>query len=776
MYIKRVCLLSIAALTVLCVVFAQQTKPVRQPATTARSTVQSTTQSPARSTANGVQSSPTTTTQQTKPSDNQTKTDRKVVDFEADIMRPVKIGDSSVLNLVGNVVFYHNGAVITCDSALRYSDKRMECFNNVVVNKGKTYIYGDRADYNGDINVAKIYAPIIKMVDDDVTMYTYNFSFNTKESVGKFGGGATISQKENLLESDRGYYYSNSREVVCVERVEIKNPDYNIKTDSLSYNMNTELARFFVPTYIWNANGEILSADRGSYDKINSLYHFTKNSYVLSKGQEMWADSIDFNSINEDAVMYRNIQLRDQEHKVIAFGDYGLYWGEREEAMLTKRPSIVSFDVEQDSLFMRADSMFLYTISRSQATAEAKSKIDSSQDEELIVTQTPEMNPEAQGAGGEGTPADSTKTDLGSTVEGGSTEANGQSSDDGKQKQLTKKERRKAEAERKKQEKAAKKRAKREAKIKRDGVSEQDAVKAAQAADSLVAIGGLAVDSLALAADSLAADSLAAVAKGVVSDSTSLDPADSMVRVVRGYYNVKIFREDFQAVCDSLVGFSIDSTMHLYINPVMWNEKNQIKSEVIDLYSKNQQLDKAVFTGSPIMSSQVDSVRFNQVKGKVIESFFRDNEIYRNDVNGNGETLYYMTDDDGQGGVILQGFLVAECADITFHIADRQVEQIVYRGDPVYTIYPMEKIPMDQPQLLSGFLWEIDRKPTLKDVFDREIRESQREIYETMPKPSFPLTEEIIKNRERMIKDGIWRERNDKISVEVENFIQGLGY
>ena len=87
----------------------------------------------------------------------------KVVDFSADVMRPVKIADSSALSLVGHVVFYHNGAVITCDSAIRFNDRMMDCYNNVIINKDSTFIYGDRAEYNGNFNTARVFSPLVKI-------------------------------------------------------------------------------------------------------------------------------------------------------------------------------------------------------------------------------------------------------------------------------------------------------------------------------------------------------------------------------------------------------------------------------------------------------------------------------------------------------------------------------------------------------------------------------------------------------------------------------------
>ena len=103
----------------------------------------------------------------------------KVVDFVADRGYPIPYGDTTATVLVGHFAAQHNGAVITCDSAIRYNDKRIECFGNVLINKKETYIYGDRADYNGEINEARVYAPLVKVVDGDATLYTYDFRFNT---------------------------------------------------------------------------------------------------------------------------------------------------------------------------------------------------------------------------------------------------------------------------------------------------------------------------------------------------------------------------------------------------------------------------------------------------------------------------------------------------------------------------------------------------------------------------------------------------------------------
>ena len=86
---------------------------------------------------------------------------KKIVDIKSDLSGPVAPGDSAIF-LVGNFAAQHNGAVITCDSAVRYSDLHFEFFGNVLINKNTTYIYGDRAEYDGEANEARVYSDIVK--------------------------------------------------------------------------------------------------------------------------------------------------------------------------------------------------------------------------------------------------------------------------------------------------------------------------------------------------------------------------------------------------------------------------------------------------------------------------------------------------------------------------------------------------------------------------------------------------------------------------------------
>ncbi len=765
--------------------------------------------------------------------------EKKLIDLKSDLMGPVAPGDSVVF-LVGNFAAQHNGAVITCDSAVRYSDMRIEFFGNVLINKNTTYIYGDRAEYDGDANEARVYSDIVKVVDGDATLYTYQFLFNTKSNVGKFDDGGVMLNRENLLESVRGYYYADTKELIAVDRVEMRNDEYELKGDSVVYNMATDNAFFFEHTNIWNKDGDYLYADRGAYDKLDTLYIVTRNGYILTEKQEIWSDSLDFYRAKDHVILRHDLQLDDTEHKVLAFGDYGEYWKEPGDAILTRRPAVVSYDLSQgDSLFMRADSMFLFTINENALRRAAEAaKADS------LARVKPDSTGGRPVHGVDSLPAGRTVTDSpGRSLPSGTLDSLARPGDADslarpelpdslrgtdslavpavnpldtlvgdarkaylKEQEIKAKAALKAAAAKAKKEKleqiAAQRQEKATAKLLAQKEREEKRLAArrlkaesklrarqARAArkgkvipvdstalreiDSLIGRNSLEKDSLLMrTADSLAADSLAMLIPADSVDSLAVS-ADSVYRLLKGFRDVRIYRSDFQAVCDSITAVSTDSTIHMYINPVLWNQSNQITSDVMDIFTENQQITRAEFVGSPMMVAQLDTLHYNQVAGKQMTAYFRDNAIYRNDVNGNAQTIYYMQDGEPPQ---ITGVGVIESGDCSFYIEDKQVVTIVYRKDPDWHIYPMDKIPPDQELFLKGFKWEGARRPTQADVFDRTIRPSQREARSQLPHPDFPLLKHLEERKKRLIEERRWTDRSELVDAATVEWMRALGF
>ena len=763
----------------------------------------------------------------------QTSPQRRRVDFMADIVRPYGEGEDSIVYLVGNFAAHHNGAVISCDSSVRYSDTRWGFFGRLLINQDSIYIYGDSALYDGEVGVAEIYAPIVKVVDGDALLYTYNFKFNTESRIGNYTGGGVLVHDDNIIESQRGYYYSQSHDIICVEDVELHGAEYDMKSDSIIYNTDSEMAHFFSSSEIWNSDGDYLSADAGLYDKAQDLYKVTSNGYILTEDQELWGDTLSYYRTRGYIEGRGNIQMDDRKEKMMAFGDYAEYWNTEGDMLLTRRPSVMSYDLSRsDTLFMSSDTIMVRTISVLEERREAERKAAEAAEAERVTQQavaTPSSTPATPNASAE-RGADTQPQADSRPVMGENQNVVGEQdvvaeTDDIQQDSILqdsvvlslKEQRAAAKAAAKAQARKLKDEARKvkmaERKVKLDSIArvrqakvaamldrqkakelaraERDSVRRAERRAKLVGKGRDVTaldheDSLARVArerlrrghqQTEAVDTLshnyADAVEAVDTVATTLDKgdtisADSVYRLLKAYRNVKMWRKDAQMVCDSLTSSTIDSVVRLYIEPVLWNGANQLAATEMQLFTRNQQLVRAEFLENPIMVGEVDGRYFNQVTGKKMIAFFRDNALYRDDVEGNVQTIYFRTADEQSKEVIEMTYL--ESASASFYLEDQQLVGITYRNEVPFTLYPIALVPPTQPTELPNFKWVPDRRPAMEDVFDRELRPSRRDAVVNQARPTFRIVERMDRRKEALMQSGEWYDREDELSPEVQQW------
>lgn len=210
-------------------------------------------------------------------------------------------------------------------------------------------------------------------------------------------------------------------------------------------------------------------------------------------------------------------------------------------------------------------------------------------------------------------------------------------------------------------------------------------------------------------------------------------------RLIKAYHQVKFFRHDIQGRCDSLVFDFRDSIATMYESPVVWAMGNQMTGNVIKLYSRNQVLYKtelieAAFAISPEQTPAENGdsmivIGYNQVKGKLMTGYIRNNELYKIDVDGNGQTIYYPKDDQ-----TLIGINRAESSNMTIWLKERKITNITMRVSPSGNMNPPLLLG-EQDRKLIGFRWlDAYRPKRWQDVFERlDIPEElniQAEVYE----------------------------------------------
>lgn len=184
-------------------------------------------------------------------------------------------------------------------------------------------------------------------------------------------------------------------------------------------------------------------------------------------------------------------------------------------------------------------------------------------------------------------------------------------------------------------------------------------------------------------------------------------PKDSTFRRVRAHHNVRIYRDDMQAVCDSAVYLGNDSIGKMYGNPVCWSDNNQVSADSIYIYFRNEEVDYAHGMGSAICIQQHDLMHFNQMSGKEIIAHVKDGDIYRVDVTGNAETVFFPIDEKDN---TLSGCNRTQSSFVKVYIENRKVHHVLFTTATTGTMYPMDQVS-DAVMHLGSFFWAEDERP-----------------------------------------------------------------
>lgn len=179
------------------------------------------------------------------------------------------------------------------------------------------------------------------------------------------------------------------------------------------------------------------------------------------------------------------------------------------------------------------------------------------------------------------------------------------------------------------------------------------------------------------------------------------------------FHKVKFFRTDLQGMCDSMVFHSRDSALTMYRDPVIWSDKNQLTADSIRLVMKNGMMDTMAFYNSAFLVMKDDTSKYNQIKGRNMAGYFRNNELYKIRVLGNAETVYWAREEDRT----LIGIQKAISSDMLIFVSENKVKSITYLGATTGTIFPEKDIsPYDL--ILKNFKWVEEKRPkTREDIF-----------------------------------------------------------
>tara|TARA_B100001564_G_scaffold46670_1_gene33843 strand:- start:49911 stop:51641 length:1731 start_codon:yes stop_codon:yes gene_type:complete len=202
-------------------------------------------------------------------------------------------------------------------------------------------------------------------------------------------------------------------------------------------------------------------------------------------------------------------------------------------------------------------------------------------------------------------------------------------------------------------------------------------------------------------------------------------------RILRGYYNAKIYKSDLSGKADSihmnqrsgktqLINFYKDENVFSKKKfPILWHNKNQITGDSIHLISnsQNETLDSLkVFNNAFIISMDTIDAGYNQIKGKKLDGIFLNNELKILNIIKNAESIYYLRDSKNE----LVGIDKSKSASIKIFIDQNRIEEIRKINQIDGKTYPKRDFPKNE-DLLKGFVWREEERPlNVEDLFSED--------------------------------------------------------
>jgi lipopolysaccharide export system protein LptA len=603
--------------------------------------------------------------------------------------------------LNGDVKLFHANTFMYCDTAiLRGNYLRMR--HNVVLLQNDTIkIFADSLRYNGDSLVANFYGDIILENGPTKKLYTSYLKYDVKNKIAYYTKNARLEDQGSVLLSKRGRYVLNDKMAYFYENVQAKGKDFVLIGDSLAYNTTDQRAKFLSPVRIKKDTSEVFS-NTGWFDMDDKTGQFIGNAQYLEGKTKAAADTISYDS-QLDVVILSSSTKKSE------------YFSEQDTAyaqVITYNQKNSTYALKKDGFYksktnqVKGDDIF-YDKKTEKFNVKGRSEV--SDPPMIIIADTIDYDKTVQYGKADGKVIwrdTSAKTAIFAdhVRYNGSSNIMKASNDEGKPLFTTEMDGDTLfmKADTLKSFRVIKERiivpdkntARRNTNKNKDekGASKTNIPKIDSTSNDVDSIVINEKDSIAMSTDT--------IFTGI------MDTLDYF----HGDKNVRIFKSDLQAVCDSLIFSKKDSIFTLYKKPFVWSDSSQIYGDTVQMFLKSKKIDRLKVLSNATILNTEDLKFFNQIQGREINAYFVDNKMSTMYVNGNAQLVYYLKDDDKA----YIGVNTSECSKMTFYFEDNKVKDIKLYTEPKSMVYPM-KSAQHETLKVKGFIWNFDNKPQDKE-------------------------------------------------------------
>ncbi|NNU34741.1 hypothetical protein HK413_12985 [Mucilaginibacter sp. S1162] len=188
----------------------------------------------------------------------------------------------------------------------------------------------------------------------------------------------------------------------------------------------------------------------------------------------------------------------------------------------------------------------------------------------------------------------------------------------------------------------------------------------------------------------------------------------SHIRIVRGYNHAKLFKSDLQAKADSMFYSTSDSTIRMYVNPMIWTQGSQLSGDTINLQMKNKKLDNPdMYPAAFIVNLEKnDSTFYNQAGGKMMHGTFKNNKLNGFVITGNAETIYFKRDSVKN---VVTDMSRTVSGKAFFNFDNGEISNNGFVGKYEGHGMPLNKVK-EEDKILKGFIWKPKDRPVSKEA------------------------------------------------------------
>jgi lipopolysaccharide export system protein LptA len=289
-----------------------------------------------------------------------TDTTKKVEILSARKLEILKINDTTELQiLAGNVKLRQANTLFYCDSCvINNSIHVFEAFGHVHINDGDTAnAFSDYLRYLTDKRVAYLQKNV-RLTDGKATLTTENLEYDVDTKLGIYtNGGKVINNKKSVLTSLEGYYYADLKDIYFKKNVELKDPAYFLKSDSLLYNTESEVARFIAQTFIRDSSGRTIITKDGYYDTKNRKAEFGLRPVIQDGPRSYTGDKITTNDSTHISQIIGNAIIVDTAQGTTIIGGV-IFANNITESFLAFNKPLMIVKQDADSIYITADTLF----------------------------------------------------------------------------------------------------------------------------------------------------------------------------------------------------------------------------------------------------------------------------------------------------------------------------------------------------------------------------------------------------------------------------------